>query len=201
MPSRQAVGGDEDALARAPRRASTRASRSSAASRPVTASTVDVFGRALRSAVGDVLGGGDEAAEDDRLVAVRERAPSRSSMPFASFASVVARRAPRRRRASSRSRRAWTRGSPRRSRSGRRPGRRRLPSTLSSSMVEDASAGRSRRPRRRLVGLGASGSRSRRVAAAAAGLEPIDRRSARADHQRTRWRRSLPAGSRTISRA
>ena len=41
----------------------------------------------------------------------------------------------------------------------------------------------------------------RSVAAAAAGLEPSERSSASADHQRTRWRRRSCSSSRTMSRA
>jgi len=48
------------------RRASTRVRRSSAASMPVTTSTVTSAGSALRSGLADVFGGGDETAEDDR---------------------------------------------------------------------------------------------------------------------------------------
>ena len=153
----EAVGGDEDALGMLARgrRPAPRARRRRG--RPVTASTVTSSGRAVRSAVGDVLGGGDEAAEDDRRVAVGEELlDDRDAL--GELRVVLARRARRASRARSRSRRAVVLDREHRLRRrvgtggdvgalerSRRPGRGRC-------------AGRSRRPRRRVGASARSGS-------------------------------------------
>ena len=156
-----------------------------------------VGAEALGQVLGDVLGGGDEPAEDDRVVAVERAArvtvsPSSLSLASPWPSSWLARAAKRRSR-----RRCGVSPS---AASPSAPGVASADSTVSSS-------GRSRTAERPSPSASASSwasrlaARVRKVAAAAPGEEASARSSASADHQRTRCRSWPPSGSRTVSRA
>ena len=187
--------------------ASTRASRSSAASVPGDRLDLDVLRRAPCAA---------RRRRTRRSAMKRQKTiglkPSRDELlddrrcAFASFASLVAReRVGLARQVAA--------GGARSARSARRRPRRRrrrattsTPSALSSSLGRGRCGGRSRRPPRR-VAASAVPARLAQGRGAAAGLEASARRSASADHQRTRWRwravrwRRAPSRGRRRARA
>ena len=148
--------------------ASTRARRSSGVSSPVTAS-MRSFGKALRSACRHMLGGGDEAAEDDRVGALGDqrleqlrqqlRASDRAPWPGS-------RPAPRARRADSSS-------------SSPEVGSTSTASPSSESSSNTCSSSRS----------GSAARRLRSALAAAAGDEPTQRISASVPQKASRRRR------------
>ena len=86
--------------------ASTRSSRSAGGSAPGDGLDLDAFGSFVAERVGDVVGGRDEAAEDDRVVAVVEQLLDELDRPAAA-SGRRRRRAPRRSRASALRRRRF----------------------------------------------------------------------------------------------
>ena len=184
-PFAQAVGADQYALRR-PRPVAARAPRVRPAGgcrsppRPRLLSAA-----ASRSSVGDVLGGRDEAAEDDWPIAVLEELADQLGGLLEFLVLVAAEGFGVAGHVQKTAVGAWSRR--RASLGGSAPG-------VTSSRSAPSSSSRSSTARRPIssassgVSCSAAAARLRSVAAAAAGLEAIARSSARADHQRTRCR-------------
>ena len=169
-------------------RAPTRASRSSGGSVPVTASIRRP--RALRSqggaqVFGEVVGGGDVAAEDDRVIAPRQQVVDQRGEPLELGVGLRAFQRGGRRgklaQALAGSYRLWCRGGWCRSRARRL--RLRVVSSRSVSSTRDSANSSTSS----VLSAAVSADRFSRVCSAAAGLEARQRSSAMADHQRTRW--------------
>ena len=165
-------------------------------SSPVTASTSTPCG-SLPQRVGDVVGGRDEAAEDDRVVAVGDELLDQRD----AFLSLGRRRPSS---ASASRARAFSRrrfGSSGSSLLGVGAGVTSSPSALSSSTRSRTSRGPTRRPPRRSRRLrGARAVPERRGGGGRARGQRAQKPSS-ADHQRTRWRWAPPSPGRRRSRA